>query len=251
VELEPFTFGFYSGSSPARGLIASALLDKSLKDRYGGRVPVRSIVMVSHVDAYMDKVVGRVLEALSRTGMDVPPSRIVATESNPSADVYVVFTREELREIRRGSSAYFLGDMAGLPDREVEDTLGDFSQLALSLTDLMERAVPSLLLLSRYKHAGDVVEALEDIVERHRALEGEIAGLPHNFSAAAAAIESLEEALIGLSAPNGLIRRYAEAYGNMCTCGGTMQLVSEHYRNGVYEVTFTCNKCGRRVTRYH
>ncbi|MGC8969496.1 MAG: hypothetical protein ACP5LG_02755 [Conexivisphaera sp.] len=250
MELKPFIVGFQSGASPARGLIASALLDKVLKDRYGGRVPLRSVVVVSNMDAYVDKVVGRVLEALSKAGVDVPPSRIVGEEPDPPPDLYLAFTREELRGLE-DTRAYLLGDLAGLPDREVEDTLGDFSQLTESLSDLVERAVPSLLILSRYKHAGDVVGALEDLIGRYRTLGREVLNLPGGFSSVAAAMDALEEALIGLSAPDGPVRRYAEAYGNVCTCGGTMQLVSERYRDGVYELTFACDRCGRRVIRYH
>ena len=251
MELKQFTYGFYSGGSPARGLIASALLDKSLKDRYGGRVPVRGLVVVERADADIDKLVGRTLEALSKAGVDVPPARVVSAGPAVDADAYVVFTRYEQAKFAGGRPVHFLGDLAGLPDREVDDTLGDFSQLVILLGDMISRALPSMLLMARYKHMGDLAAALEEFVARYRSSRGALASGPVDFSAAAAAVDSLEDMIFGLAAPDGPIRRYAEAYGNVCTCGGTMQLASERYRNEIYELTFVCNRCGRRVTRYY
>jgi len=251
VELEPFVVEFYSGESPARGLVASALLDRSLKDRYGGRVPLRSIVVVSRTDAYISGIVGRVLEALSNASVDVPPSRVIEASSLPHADLVIAFTREEARGAPGGRPARLLGDLAGLPDREVEDTLGDLSQLVRALDDLIARALPAILLMSRHKHMGDVVRMLEGVSERYRSSEREMSLALSDFPAAAAAIDALDEALMGLVAPDGPLRRYAEAYGNVCTCGGTMQLTSERYRDGIYELTFACNRCGRRVTRLY
>ena len=251
VELEPFTFGFYSGNSPARGLIASALLDKFLKDKYGGRVPVRGISVVDRTDADMDKLVGRTLEALSNAGVDVPPARVIGITPGPDVDAYVLFTKYEEMKSSGGRPVYFLGDLAGLSDHEVEDTFGDFSQLIPVLSDMMARALPSMLLMARYKHMGDIAATLADLVERYRLAQGKISDGFKDFSAAAASVEALENTIFGLAAPDGPIRKYAEAYGNVCMCGGTMQLASERYRDGIYELTFTCNRCGRRVTRYH
>jgi hypothetical protein len=251
VELKPFTFGFYSGSSPARGLIASALLDKSLKDRYGGRVPVRGVAIVDRADADMDKLVGRTLEALSNAGVDVPPARVINAGPGLDVDAYVLFTRYEDVKSAGGRPVYFLEDLAGLPGHEVDDTFGDFSQLVPVLSDMIARALPSMLLMSRYKHMGDITMTLADLVERYRSAHSKMSNQPKDFSAAAASVEVLENLIFGLAAPDGPIRKYAEAYGNVCMCGGTMQLVSERYRDGIYELTFTCNRCGRKVTRYH
>jgi len=251
MELKPFTLGLYSGEGPARGLIASAILDKALKDRYGGSVPMRSLVLVRRLDVDIDKAMGRVLEALSKAGVDVPPARLADVGSSSDVDAYIAFTRDEMRTVPGDRPAYFLGDLAGTPDREVEDTLGDFTQLALALGDVVGRALPSILLISRYTHMGKIVELMSDIVDHYRAVGDEMSRLSRGFSAPAAALERLEEIVLEMSAPEGPIRRYAEAYGNVCLCGGTMQLVSERYRNGVYELTFACDRCGRRIVRYH
>lgn len=251
VELKPFTFGFYSGSSPARGLIASALLDKSLKDRYGGRVPVRGVAVVDHADADMDKLVGRTLEALSKAGVDVPPARVISVGSGLDVDAYVLFTKYEDVKSAEGHPIHFLGDLAGLPGHEVDDTFGDFSQLVPVLSDMIARALPSMLLMARYKHVGDIAAILADLLERYKLAQGKISNQSKDFSAAAASVEVLESMIFGLAAPDGPIRKYAEAYGNVCMCGGTMQLVSERYRDGIYELTFMCDRCGRKVTRYH
>ncbi len=247
MELAPFTFGFYSGESPVRGLIASATLDGIVKDRYGGRVPVRGLVLVDRVGADVDLVVSRTLEALSKGGVDVPPARVVEL-GRQEADAYVYFTRYEGDELPRGAPSYFLGDLAGAPGSEVEDTLGDVAQLIPIIRDLVERALPSMLLMARHRHIGAVVEALAGIVERYRRARVDVLS---DFPSSAASLGELEDALFELAAPEGPLRRYSEAYGSVCLCGGTMQVVGERYRNGVYEVTFACDRCGRRVIRRH
>lgn len=251
MQMTSFIIGFYSSGSPARGVIASALLQTMLADRFGSSIPIEGLPIVESRSMDSDKVIGRVLEALSKEGVDVPAVR-VALRGEEDVDLYVAFTAEEADAIS-GKSVLLLHELAGDDEGgELVDTLGDFGPLVRRIKDLVDRALPKVLLLARHKHLKPSMELIGRLLEGYKLMDREMdeVATPEGFSRLASMAGTLEDGLFELIGARSPAKRYAEAYGNVCLCGGTMQLISEKLSKGVYELTFVCNRCGRKIVRY-
>lgn len=259
--LSPKRVGFYSAGNPARSVMASALLYTIIQEKHGGRIPLEPIPVVDKLGIDEDKIVGRVVETLSKHGIDVPPvqPRLVRDVAQ-LIDVWVVFTREDesrlrgLTKLGEGAGVVLLG---GSPEASLRlpDTTGDFSTLLSSMKPLIEEVAALIFLVTRLKHIGDVVGHLRRIVEAYDVVSSELDRLALTTSLlgskVAEEVNEISNDLIKLSGADGVLREYVEAYGNLCVCGGVMRLTSERLFEGVYELVFVCGKCGRRSVRHH
>ena len=256
-KLSPKKIGFYSSGNPARSLMASAILYTLLQERFGGGPPLEAVPVVDELGLDEDKIAGRVIEALSKHGVDVPPTqpRLLKDIAN-EIDVWIVFTREDREKLER-----YVG--SGVENRIIEleespkapDTIGDFSTLLSSMRSFLEEVSPLILLAARLEHLEEVMTLIKELVASYDSLRERLKahGLNMNLldSSLMDEIEKLNNSLIKLSDPNGLVRKYIDSYGNLCLCGGSMRLVSEKLVKGTYELVFICSKCGKKYVRHH